>query len=274
MDAAAARPARETIVRETIVRVELGTEAHPVLIGWCLWHTGDLSGGEHSYAALTEAGPVLIDPNAPTGAAAARLWGLLDRPPVATVLTSDWHERDAYRLRAQWGAPVWGPAAGLPERGGEFDGRPDHAFEDGAALPGGLRAIKIAGGWIRGETVLAWRAPGGAAVLFTGDMLNGQSNPAHPQPYAWRRAPGLYAGVRHRYFVRSPERMPDPRTLQAGLRRLLPEAVDLVCGGHGAPYGGGPGEDAAAALARLLAMDWTPALAAGGVPGGPVPPRP
>jgi hypothetical protein len=255
------------------VRVELGTESHPVLIGWCLWNARDPSGGQHSYAAVTEAGPVLVDPNAPTGAAAARLWGLLGRAPAATVLTSDFHERDAYRLRAQWGTPVWGPAAGLPERGGEFDGRPDHLFEDGAALPGGLRAIKIDGGWIRGETVLAWRTPGGAAVLFTGDMLNGQANPAHPAPYAWRRAPGLYAGVRNRYFVRRPERMPDPRTLQAGLRRLLTEEVDLVCGGHGVPYGGRPGEDAAAALTRLLAMDWAPAPAAGGVPGEPAPPR-
>ena len=69
MDAAAARPARETIVR-----VELGTEAHPVLIGWCLWHTGDLSGGEHSYAALTEAGPVLIDPNAPPRPGCGASW--------------------------------------------------------------------------------------------------------------------------------------------------------------------------------------------------------
>ena len=195
------------------------------------------------------------------------------RAPAATVLTSDFHERDAYRLRAQWGTPVWGPAAGLPERGGEFDGRPDHLFEDGAALPGGLRAIKIDGGWIRGETVLAWRTPGGAAVLFTGDTLNGQANPAHPAPYAWRRAPGLYAGVRNRYLVRRPERMPDPRTPEAGLRRLLTEEVDLVCGGHGVPYGGRPGEDAAAALTRLPAMDWAPALAAGGVPGAPAPPR-
>ena len=152
-----------------------------------MWNARDPSGGQHWYAAVTEAGPVLVDPNAPTGRR-ARLWGLLGRAPAATVLTSDFHERDAYRLRAQWGTPVWGPAAGLPERGGEFDGRPDHLFEDGAALPGGLRAIKIAGGGSAARPCWRGGRPAARPVLFTGDMLNGQANPAHPAPYAWRRA--------------------------------------------------------------------------------------
>lgn len=60
---------------------------------------------------------------------------------------------------------MWALATGLPERGGELEGRPDHAYEDGTRLPGGLRA---------GDHVLLWPAPGGACVLFTGDALNGQ----------------------------------------------------------------------------------------------------
>jgi hypothetical protein len=68
--------------RETIVHVELGTEAHPVVIGWCLWNARDPSGGQHSYAVVSGEGPVLVDPNAPTGprrgasgaSSAARRW--------------------------------------------------------------------------------------------------------------------------------------------------------------------------------------------------------
>ncbi|MGH2352703.1 MAG: hypothetical protein ACRDJN_13940 [Chloroflexota bacterium] len=48
------------------------------------------------------------------------------RPPRATVLTNDYHERDAYALRERWQTPVWAPAAGLRSRGGELDGEPDY----------------------------------------------------------------------------------------------------------------------------------------------------
>ena len=242
----------------TSVSVELGTEARPVLIRWANWAPRWGSQERASYAILTDEGPILIDPAEPATSAGQRLRRLIGRRPVATVLTSDQHERDCYRIRDGWGTPVWAPAAGLRERGGDLDGQPDDTFEDGDTLPGGLRAIKIDGGWIRGETALAWRAPTGQRVLFTGDALNGRCDPEQPNPYYLRRTTGLYVGVRRRYL----ERLADPICLQAGLRRLLAEDFDLVCGAHGVPYC----SDAKGSLAQLLAMDWSTALVSGGLP--------
>jgi hypothetical protein len=178
---------------------------------------------------------------------------------VATVLTSDWHERGCYALRERWGTPVWAPAAGLRERGGELDGRPDHTYEEGTRLPGGLRARKIDGAF-PGEHVLAWEAPSGGRALFVGDSLAGQVGPDHPDPAHWGRAPGLYLGVVDRYLWW----LPDPERLRTSLRRLLddPGDVDLLCSAHAPPFR----DQARATLAQLLAFDWRPVLLAGGRP--------
>ena len=114
------------------------------------------------------------------------------------------------------------------------------------------------GGWSRSETALAWVAPDGVRVLFTGDALNGQCTPEQPNPYYLRRSPGLYVGVRYQYL----QRVAAPAGLRTGLQRLLAEEVDLVCGAHGVPYRTARG----AGLADLLALDWSAILAAGHLP--------
>jgi hypothetical protein len=86
---------------------------------------------------------VLVDPEAPAADHAARLWALLGRAPVAIVLTTGDHARDAFRLGARVGAPVWAPAAVLPERGGGLAARPDAAYAAGGGLPGGLAPMPV-----------------------------------------------------------------------------------------------------------------------------------
>src|SRR6266540_1456197 len=96
------------------VAVELGTEDRPVLVRWStIWRPGRYSPFD-SYALRTKDGWVLIDPEEPTSAAMDRLEDLIRQEPVATVLTSDGHERSCYAARAQWGASVWGPTTGGP----------------------------------------------------------------------------------------------------------------------------------------------------------------
>jgi glyoxylase-like metal-dependent hydrolase (beta-lactamase superfamily II) len=277
MVAVAVGPAAAAVVtpaeRRTSVGVEVGTEGTPVLVRWSTWAPRFGSQERVAYALRTAAGPVLVDPEAPAAGQAGRVGRLVGRPPVATLLTSDRHERDAYAIRARWGTPVWAPAAGLPERGGELAGRPDHAFEDGELLPGGVLALRVPGGWTGAEAALLWAAPGGARVLFTGDLLNGPCAPDQPTPYRGRRAPGLYAGVRWSHLAR----LPDVARLRAGLRRLLAEDFDLVCGAHGLPFGApagaaprpGPDPVARAALVRLLELDWVAAVGAGRLPAVP-----
>jgi glyoxylase-like metal-dependent hydrolase (beta-lactamase superfamily II) len=116
-------------------------------------------------------------------------------------------------------------------------------YAEGDALPGGLRAIKLAGAW-RGDHALLWQAPGGGRVLFSGDILNGQVETDLALEDHYRRGPGLYFGARPRYV----ERHANPAALKASLERLLREEFDLICGAHGRPFRDG----AKAALARLI----------------------
>ncbi len=229
--------------QQSRVAVELGTETQPVLIRFS---SGWMPGGQSSldsYALRTAAGWVLIDPLEPTPDGAARLRELIHERPVATVLTSDGHERSCYEARRQWGTPVWGPTPGEAQRDVAYEGTPDHLYTEGDALPGGLRAIKLAGAW-RGDHALLWQAPGGERVLFSGDILNGQVETDLAQEDHYRRDPGLYFGARPGY----PERHENRAGLKASLERLLQEEFDVIAGSHGRPFR----ENPKAAVARLI----------------------
>jgi glyoxylase-like metal-dependent hydrolase (beta-lactamase superfamily II) len=197
-----------------------------------------------SYALRTDAGWIFVDPVQPTRSAAPRLARLIRERPVATVLTSDGHERSCYAVRQQWGTPVWGPVLG--QRDSAYGGQPDHLYTEGDSLPGGLRPLKLAGMW-RGDHALLWSASGGSGgerVLFSGDVLNGQLEPDLAPEDHDRREPGLYFGARPRYV----ERHANPAALKASLERLLTEEFDLIAGAHGRPFR----DNSKGALARLI----------------------
>ena len=130
------------------------------------------------------------------------------------------------------------------------EGVPDHLYEDGDVLPGGLRAHKLEGGAFAGDTVLVWTSPGGKRVLFTGDAINGPFNRLNPTgPHPRRGEPGLYLGAGPFYLDRA-----KPEALKASLRPLLETQIDVICGSHGDPFTSNPNE----ALARLIEIDWAP----------------
>ncbi|MBI3970746.1 MAG: hypothetical protein HY332_05605 [Chloroflexi bacterium] len=236
----------DTVTRHSRLSIELGTQWRLELIRWStIWRPGGRYSPFESYALRTAGGWVLVDPEQPSAEVEARLRDLIDEEPAATVLTSDMHERAGYLARERWGTPVWAPAAGLPERGGELEGRPSFTYEDRARLPGGLRAIQI-DGLRAGDHVLFWQAPSGARVLFTGDAINGQVEAELAGEAHYRRAPGLYFGSRPNYV----DRHPDPDAFRRSLGRLLDEDFDLICGAHGRPHRDSP----KTALSQLLAM--------------------
>jgi hypothetical protein len=231
-------------IEQSRVAVELGTEAQPLLIRFSIGPPPTGMSSFDSYALRTDAGWIFVDPVQPTRSAAQRLARLIRECPVATVLTSDGHERFCYAVREQWGTPVWGPVLG--QRDSAYGGHPDHFYTEGDSLPGGLRPLKLAGLW-RGDHALLWSASGGSGgerALFTGDVLNGQveTDLAHPDHY--RREPGLYVGSRPRYV----ERHANPAALKASLERLLDEDFDLIAGSHARPFCDSPKP----ALARLI----------------------
>jgi glyoxylase-like metal-dependent hydrolase (beta-lactamase superfamily II) len=243
----------------TVTSVVLGTAEAPVLTRAAHWAPPWWRFGHNdSYALRTAEGVVLIDPEA-VADGEVPFWRELGERPVAQVLTTDQHERGAPALRERLGVPVWAPAAGLPDRGGELEGEPDHTYDEGTALPGGLRALRLLGAGgppgLKADHVLVWRAPSGETVLFTGDVLNGGSEPRHPAfAELDRRAHGLYAGVSREHVQRV-----GPEALRRALQPLLREPVDLICGGHGLPVR----RHARSALERLLSLDWAALIAAG-----------
>jgi glyoxylase-like metal-dependent hydrolase (beta-lactamase superfamily II) len=224
--------------RSTEIAIELGSEERPLLVRITSRHlnpnTGDV-GGRHGYLLFSKEGTVLIDPTEPSPDMRERFDALAaagGAGPMATVLTSSWHERHAYRMRERFGAPVWLPRAGVAEKEGE----PDHLYDDRSALPGGLRAVTIDDRFA-GDTVLCWTAGSGERVLFGGDVLIGGSGaPGH-----WRREAGMHL---YMFGARDEERF------LKSFRPLLDEPVDLVCSGHGQPT---PfRDDPAGTLRRLI----------------------
>jgi glyoxylase-like metal-dependent hydrolase (beta-lactamase superfamily II) len=228
------------------IRVERGSEAAPFLVRWTSY--GALSGKRiqphHCYALATPDGPVLIDPEEVPPAAWAGFESLLRRlgsgqAPVATLLTSSWHERAAYRFRERLGTPVWLPRGGQPDA----EGTPDHLFEDGKVLPGGLTAITV-GDPPGGDTAFLWQAPDGERILFSGDLLLGGSGFAldpERSPGHWRYVPGLYAWTHGEVAGED---------FKTRFRRLLKVQFEVVFSAHGVPV---PFvNDPRAALAALL----------------------
>jgi glyoxylase-like metal-dependent hydrolase (beta-lactamase superfamily II) len=232
------------------LHVEAGTAAQPALVRWGVFYpAGSDRGGRNgtiyqSYALRTAGGLVLVDPARPTAALEADLRAILQGMggrPLASVLTNDMHERDAYLGRQEYGVPVWAPAAGQ----GEYVGQPDRLYGEGDRLPGGLRAVKIEGPF-PGDTCLLAEAADGTRALFTGDAIMGPRDPEDPRPAPAQ--PGPTPGLRLHGVGSHRRGAQDMATFKASLRRLLDEPFDLLCPAHGLPIHDAP----KAALERLL----------------------
>jgi glyoxylase-like metal-dependent hydrolase (beta-lactamase superfamily II) len=227
--------------RKSRVVVEIGTESNPSLIRWStMW--GRYSPFE-SYVLCTTDGWVLIDPEEPDAQTKDRLSQLITEVPIATVLTSDGHERSCYDVREKWGIPIWGPEYSPAARDIAYDGEPDHLYKEGQTLPGGLKPLKLQGAW-GGDHALLWTAPEGQNLVFTGDVLNGQVEITLAQPDHYRNSPGLAFGSRPGYL----DRHGNLEGIKQCLHRLLEEEIDAICGAHGTPHWKNPKEE----IARLI----------------------
>lgn len=150
---------------------------------------------------------VLIDPP-PLSSAQAEAIERTGRP-AAIVITNAHHSRDAVALSKRWGAPILVPtldAALLPE-----GVRPGGTYGEGDLLPGGLKAIGLAGQKTPGETALLFTRQ---SALIVGDALIGR-----PAGSVCMLPDGKYA---------------DPAAARAGLRRLLDHPFEALLVGDGA----------------------------------------
>jgi len=184
---------------------EIADRAYPIAEG--LWHwevsnsnIGGATSSCHELAADGEA--VLIDP------LRLDLHWLAELPrPTAIVLTAKVHQRSAWRYRETFGAEVWAPKDAPPA-----DEEPDHRYQEGDELPGGLQALLTPGP----EPVhyCLWHEAS-PSVLFCSDLISSGAD-----------------GALH--FV-PPEYHDDPAETRHSVERLLDVPFDILCLAHGAP---------------------------------------
>jgi glyoxylase-like metal-dependent hydrolase (beta-lactamase superfamily II) len=183
------------------------------------WHVDDERIGGFlgcSYSFDSDDGVVLIDP-LPLAEDALRSLGRV----AAIVLTAGSHQRSAWRLRRELGAPVWAPALSK-----EIDEEPDQRYGDGDRLPGDVEAHFTPGA---GTTQHSLLRPGAPAVLFVPDLLIGSLGEE------LALIPAEYAH--------------DAAQARESVAALLDLDFDVLCPGHGAPVT----EDPKGAIRRALA---------------------
>jgi glyoxylase-like metal-dependent hydrolase (beta-lactamase superfamily II) len=215
---------------ERPIVTEMSDRDGPLVVRWTapVWWGEPFNeyGEDVCYAIRTPEGVILIDPAVPPRPALAELESFWGELPVATLLTSAWHERDAYVFRQLYGTPVWASRAGA----GQNAGAPDHFFDDGDSLLGGLRAVQIAKSFA-GEAAFLLDAADEGRALFTGDAIEG------PIPDTdWQVSLQLYGN-------------PAPEIFRDRFRRVLNESFTVVFDGHGRPLR----DDPHSAIADLLA---------------------
>jgi glyoxylase-like metal-dependent hydrolase (beta-lactamase superfamily II) len=190
----------------------------PGLLHWTL-HDERIDGRSDAWAITNGPDTALIDP-LPLEPDALGVLGAVK----FVVVTIQSHQRSAWRLRAHFRVPVFAPTGSVG-----LEQEPDYWYQDGAALPGGLRAIHAPGPCEASYAIHAPREDGG--VLFVGDLLF-RPDPAGPLAFL----PDAY--------------QEDARLTRESVRTLLALAPAVVCPGHGAAVLAGGAEALRLALSR------------------------
>jgi glyoxylase-like metal-dependent hydrolase (beta-lactamase superfamily II) len=175
----------------------------PWLLHWTI--VDERIGGFRSdaFAVKTGDGLIVIDPVPLTDHLQSEL-----ADAAAIFLTHGNHQRSAWRLRKELGAPVYAP---VPSGG--LDEEPDFRYDDTTDLPGNLRAIPAEG--FHDACYLIFEHADGPSVLFCGDLICHDPD----GPYRFPVQPG--------YF-----------DLEGGLKdahRLLEQPPDALCAAHAVP---------------------------------------
>jgi len=214
-------PPRGITVAEPEARAQRIAELFPWLWHWTV--ADERIGGFRSdaYALRTPDGLVVVDPLP----LAETIQGEL-RDVSAIVLTHGNHQRSAWRLRRELGAPVHAPAGSIG-----LDEEPEVRYDDATVLPGGLRAARATA--FRGTGCYLWFTHAeGTTVLFCGDLI------CHDPggPYRFPNEPS--------YF--------DPAAGRDDARRLLDLPLRVLCAAHAEPSLDGCREALLGALRRAV----------------------
>lgn len=199
---------------------EVARVVEPVVDGVYHWRIrnsaiGDVVSSSHAVVAGDEC--VLIDPVAVEAAALETL-----PRPTAIVLSAVCHQRAAWRLRKEFGVPVW-----LPSGAPEAEEGPDHRYGDGDVLPGTLRAVHTPG---PEAAHYAFLLESNGGTLFCPDLVgNEETEELHLIPAEYQE---------------------DPVEARASITRLLSLPFEVLCLAHGKPVVTEPKGALEAALAE------------------------
>jgi glyoxylase-like metal-dependent hydrolase (beta-lactamase superfamily II) len=155
-----------------------------------------------AHAVAGDDGAVLIDPLPLSTDALARLGDV-----SAICLTAGTHQRSAWRLRRELGAPVYAPALSR-----QIEEEPDARYGDGDELPGALRAVFTPGAGTTQHTFFLEREDG---VAFVPDLFT--HLPERGLRMVWE------------------EYMHDPAEARRSIRKLLELPFSVLCLDHGQP---------------------------------------
>jgi glyoxylase-like metal-dependent hydrolase (beta-lactamase superfamily II) len=204
--------------------IEPKTQAGEIhhLFPW-LWHwtiSDDRLGDFRSdaFAVKTSDGIVMIDPLPLAPSVATKLQDV-----CAIIMTSGNHERSAWRYRRELGVRIYAPSDA-----DDLYEEPDVFFDEGTALPGGLRAYRARA--FSNTCYLVYTHEDGTGVLFCGDLICHYPG----EPYRFPSQPG--------YF--------DTDGGEADARRLLELPLTVLCAAHAEPSPNGCREALEGAIAR------------------------
>lgn len=205
---------------------EIASVLEPVTDGVWHWriHNEAIGGGISSSHALRtmlddgRVGCVLIDPVRLDPHAMQQLPHVI----VAVVLTSRGHQRAAWRIRHDHDAEVW-----VPHGCEGLDEEPDHTYQAGDELPGGLVAIHTPG---PEQVHYSLHAPDVDAVIVSDLVRRDEGGELEFVPADYHE---------------------DPEQTRASARRLAGLGCELLLLDHGPPIV----EHGADELARLVAAE-------------------
>jgi len=156
-----------------------------------------------AYALETAFGTIMIDP-LPVRE------DLLDqfKTVQAICLTGRFHQRSSWRYQRHFDVPVY-----APENGQGYEGKPDHLYEKGDTLPGGLKVVHAPGPTDAHYNFFLGRSDGN--IMFIADLLIRRSEK------------DIFKFVPEQY-------MDNPDITRDSVRNLLHYSIEMLCPNHGA----------------------------------------
>jgi glyoxylase-like metal-dependent hydrolase (beta-lactamase superfamily II) len=191
---------------EPMTQSDTIVQLRPWLLNWWISDERIDDSRSESFALRTEAGLIIIDPVTLTEQILTKL-----EPVQSIILTTQNHQRSAWRYRRVLGVPVYAPNGSQ-----KMDEEADFYYGEDGPLPDGFTALPVKG-FATGMSLIYGAE--GETVAFCADLIYDDPD----STYRFPREPG---------YFNSEGGIHDARV-------LIEQDVDILCIGHGRTIIGG-----------------------------------